>query len=549
METKLKNLYQRLIENRKHEVEGWHKDYKRFYNEVAEMRKRIKAGEGLSKKDEEFLLKLIFVKANGISSRGQSILSWDNFYTVIANKSFISTLQQLILEPNKDSFIAFAQEWPKQVGKNNPLLVNRVAGACTLDVCTVVDPKKFDTVFNWLIDEEIIPEYPKENGKDWFSKSTFLMKAIKSEFKNELKSGETDEFYLSIFVWEMHENMNKPFSLKKQVIMYGVPGTGKTYQAQQQTKLQFNNWKEEFAPGNDSFAHESQIEMVQFHPSFSYEDFIEGLRPILDDDGAAQLTLQNGIFKKFCRNAGKWEIDVYSIGLDKEWKDITIEDLKPHREKLPGDRWDYIFEISDSSKLVSEAVPPFYFIIDEVNRAELSRVFGELMFCLEYRGVEGKIKTQYANLNNDSTGMLKLEQGYFFFVPTNVYLMGTMNITDRSIESFDFALRRRFRWEEVSPDTWLLKRHLEGLREGWGALADNLENLNNKISDEPLLGSDYQIGHAYLMNLKYDKRETVSDIRERVWADSICPLLQEYLRGAGQGDGLIDSFWNAFEGE
>ncbi len=256
--------------------------------------------------------------------------------------------------------------------------------------------------------------------------------------------------------------------------------------------------------------------------------------------------MQNGVFKEFCRNAGKWEIDVCRLGLNRDWDSITIDDLRGYREKLSGDHWKYIFEISDSSKLVSDSVPPFFFIIDEINRAELSRVFGELMYCLEYRGVKGSIKTQYANLNNAQTGMLQTDQGYLFFIPTNIYLIGTMNNIDRSVESFDFALRRRFRWEEVNPDTGLLRYHLNQFCKTWLPLADNLERLNTQIAKEPLLGHDYQIGHAYLMNLKYATSLTVSEVRARVWDDCIQPLLREYLRGTGKEVELIDSFGKEF---
>ncbi|WP_236262354.1 AAA family ATPase [Proteus mirabilis] len=198
------------------------------------------------------------------------------------------------------------------------------------------------------------------------------------------------------------------------------------------------------------------------------------------------------------------------------------------------------------SKYQIQAVPPFFFIIDEVNRAELSRVFGELMYCLEYRGTRGCVKTQYANLNNEHTGMLKDAKGYLFFIPTNIYLIGTMNTIDRSVESFDFALRRRFRWEEVVPDMALLKYHLNQFCKAWLPLVDNLERLNELIAKEPLLGNDYQIGHAYLMDLKYATSLTVSEVRERVWDDCIRPLLQEYLRGTGKETELISSFGKAF---
>ena len=548
MKSRLKNLYKYLIENRKHEVKGWHDAYRDFYGQVEKIREGIKSGEGSSQTDEAFLKQLLYEKNNGIASRGQSVLSNNNFQSFIKNKDFISALEEFIQTPDKkENFQKFDAAWSAQGKSNNPVLVNRVAAACTLKVSTTVDSGKFNQVFSWLIREGIIPAYPAGEDQDWFSKNCFLLEIIKDEFSDELRDNKTDEFYLSQFVWKLYENLSNPFSLKKQIVKYGAPGTGKTYQARQQTSLLFDIWKEEFAP-NSSLTHESQIELVQFHPSFSYEDFMEGLRPILDGNGNAQLTLQNGVFKEFCRNAGKWEIDVYDLGLNRDWESITIDELRPHREKLSGDHWQYIFEISDSSKLVSDAVPPFFFIIDEVNRAELSRVFGELMYCLEYRGIKGSVKTQYANLNNKHTGMRQTDQGYLFFIPTNIYLIGTMNTIDRSVESFDFALRRRFRWEEVTPDTGLLRYHLNQFCNNWAPLADNLERLNTHIVKEPLLGHDYQIGHAYLMNLKYATSLTVKEVRERVWDDCIRPLLQEYLRGTGKEAELIDSFGKAFRG-
>ncbi|ANT65284.1 McrB family protein [Prosthecochloris sp. CIB 2401] len=545
MQSRLKNLYKYLIENRKHEVKGWHDAYREFCGQVEQIRERIKSGEGLSQTDEAFLKQLLYEKSNGIASRGQSVLSNENFQAFIKNKDFLSALEEFIQTPNKENFQKFDDAWSAQGKSNNPVLVNRVAAACTLEVSTTVDSGKFNQVFSWLIREGIIPAYPAEKDQDWYSKNIFLLKIIKDEFSNELRDNKTDDFYLSQFVWVLYENLSNPFSLKKQIVKYGAPGTGKTYQARQQTSLLFDIWKEEFAP-NSSLTHASQIELVQFHPSFSYEDFMEGLRPVLDGNGAAQLTLQNGVFKEFCRNAGQWEIDICGLGLDRDWESITIDELRPHSEKLTGDHWQYIFEISDSSKLVSDAVPPFFFIIDEVNRAELSRVFGELMYCLEYRGIKGGVKTQYANLNNEGTGMLQTDQGYLFFIPTNIYLIGTMNTIDRSVESFDFALRRRFRWEEVTPDTGLLRYHLNQFCKTWVPLADNLERLNTQIAKEPLLGHDYQIGHAYLMNLKYATSLTVAEVRERVWDDCIRPLLQEYLRGTGKEAELIGSFGKAF---
>ncbi|MEI7638241.1 MAG: AAA family ATPase [Syntrophus sp. (in: bacteria)] len=544
--SRLRNLYKYLIENRKHEVQGWHNAYTAFFVEVSSMRKLIKDGKKLSQSDDKpFLKELLYSRDNGVASRGQSVLSHNDFESFISNNDFLIALSNFILAPQQDNFKKFEEAWANQGKSNNPVLVNRVAAACTLEVSTTVDSGKFNQVFSWLAREKIIDDYPEDYDQGWFAKNQFLISAIKREFLSELKNEQTDEFYLSQFVWVLYENLANPFSLKKQVVKYGAPGTGKTYLARQQTSLLFDIWKEEFAP-NSAYTHNGQIEFVQFHPSFSYEDFMEGLRPILDGNGSSQLTLQNGIFKDFCCKAGKWEIDVYKLGLSTDWDSLTIEILLPYKEKLSGAHWNHIFELHDLLKFVADAVPPFFFIIDEINRAELSRVFGELMYCLEYRGVKGRVKTQYANLNNEKTGMLFEDQGYTFFIPSNIYLIGTMNTIDRSVESFDFALRRRFRWEEVMPDTGLLEYHLSEYQKAWIKLAENLESLNEQIAREPLLGYNYRIGHAYLMNMKYPTSLTLTEVRDRIWDDSIRPLLQEYLRGTGREHELISALGKAF---
>ena len=545
--SKLKNLYQYLIENSKHELKGWHDAYQEFYTQVKEVREHIKAGKSLMQDDgsfDDFLRKLLYDKNNGIASRGQSSLSKENFLSFIKNSEFVSALEQLIAETSIDSFRKFDEAWSNQRKGNNPVLVNRVAAACTLEVSTTVDIGKFNQVFSWLTEGKYIREYPGEDYS-WFAKNKFIIKEFHDEFSDEIENGITDKFYLSQLVWAIHENLSNTFSLKKQIIKYGPPGTGKTYKADQEAKLQLNIWKQEHAPSSN-FTPEGQIEFVQFHPSFSYEDFMEGLRPILDESGTAQLTLQNGIFKEFCRKAAKWEIDVFNLQLNQPWDSITIGKLSPYRGQLSEDHWQYIFDISDPEKKVSEAIPPFFFIIDEINRAELSRVFGELMYCLEYRGTQGRVKTQYANLNNENTGMIKTKQGYQFFIPQNVYLIGTMNTIDRSVESFDFALRRRFLWIEVLADTQLVRYNLGEKHKEWSNLAGNLEKLNDRIKSEPLLGHDYQIGHAYLMNLKYPTSLSLIDVRKQIWEDSIRPLLQEYLRGTGKEEDLITVLGEGF---
>ncbi len=128
-----------------------------------------------------------------------------------------------------------------------------------------------------------------------------------------------------------------------------------------------------------------------------------------------------------------------------------------------------------------------------------------------------------------------------------------MNTIDRSVESFDLALRRRFRWERSDPDINALRYHLKqrdskpgnALRP-WAGLAENLTSLNEQIRKTNILGADYEIGHAYLMNLRYPKTLNRSEVRQSVWEDAIRPLLEEYLRGSERGETLIPEFEKAF---
>ena len=149
--------------------------------------------------------------------------------------------------------------------------------------------------------------------------------------------------------------------------------------------------------------------------------------------------------------------------------------------------------------------------------------------------------------------MLTTSAGHSFFIPHNIYIIGTMNTIDRSVESFDLALRRRFRWERAEPDINALRLHLQkrdakpgNAAHPWAGLADDLVRLNECIGTEEILGEDYQIGHAYLMNLRYPPTLTHTELRRRIWDDSIRPLLEEYLRGSDKGKTLIPQFQKAF---
>ncbi|EMB64994.1 AAA family ATPase [Streptococcus mutans] len=244
----------------------------------------------------------------------------------------------------------------------------------------------------------------------------------------------------------------------KNLIFRGAPGTGKTYLARQIA--------EELTGGN-----EEQIGFVQFHPSYDYTDFVEGLRPV-SDKGQIGFKLQDGIFKKFCKKAKE----------------------NPNKK--------------------------FVFTIDEINRGEISKIFGELFFSIDpdYRGEKGAVSTQYANLH---------ETDEKFYIPENVYIIGTMNDIDRSVDTFDFAMRRRFRFVEIkAADTMgMWENNDEFDNDKIEEARIRLTNLNKAISNTEGLNSHYHIGPSYFLKLK----DLDYDI---LWSDYLEPLLKDYLRGS-----------------
>ena len=399
-----------------------------------------------------------------------------------------------------------------------------------------------------------------------------------------------------------------PYSRKliesKNIIFRGAPGTGKTYLAKQiAADIISDGYYDNYELLSDE--QKQQIEFVQFHPSYDYSDFVEGLRPRINE-GVMLFELQDGIFKKFVakaranyENSQKTpeiiakEIEVqeditsfldevefgvdqfqtmkgstfYISSIDGKYIYITIPennivnklsinivDIKKMLESGVDFKkvkdistffgktfnvqvYSYYFAIFQAIKksrkarikptVESEKLKKYIFIIDEINRGEISKIFGELFFAIDpgYRGRAGAISTQYSTMSSNEEK---------FYIPENVYIIGTMNDIDRSVDSFDFAMRRRFRFIEIKADS--TTDMLDGLT-NININLDSLENdtlkedalnrmerLNKAIVEVEGLNENYQIGAAYFLKLK------TLDFNQ-LWEDYLQPLLQEYIQG------------------
>jgi len=346
----------------------------------------------------------------------------------------------------------------------------------------------------------------------------------------------------------------------RQMILQGPPGTGKTYLARKLAEKLIGT-----SSGPVDVQKDFRCGFVQFHPSYDYVDFVEGLRPLRDANtsapGGIGFGLQNGVFKEFCRRAGVVERilagEPGNFASPPPWQKLEQGvDRYCGRAKEASRFWkSWILREKSTIKTrrdLIDGLPKFVFIIDEVNRAELSKVFGELMYALEpgYRGLEGKVKTQYSTMATEETFFTDPNDDWFF-VPSNVLVIGTMNDIDRSVEVFDFALRRRFGWKSLEVDRTLLTDVLSSmLRETvWKDRVSNLveraEKLNQKILLRDGLGARYAIGPAYFGKIAQYGNEGESAYN-KLWEFHLRPLLTEYVHGSDDEQKFVDECKEAF---
>ena len=465
----------------------------------------------------------------------------------------------------------------------------------------------------------------KTSWKFWIPKDSNIEEILSSLNNTNTRAKDMNDY--SNYISLLQKNYN--------LILNGAPGTGKTYLAKHiAAHIIFDGNVPENFEEHPKFI--EQCGFVQFHPSYDYTDFVEGLRPTRpNQDGNIGFERKDGIFKAFCKKTASQDANIsikpqvnlelvrktddnptsfmevyqklvndiksgnavlYSdfrskmttiklrvdringIDIIKFWKTKDFQnaqydylkriydyyysrgtfDIRDKRfedfVKIIGNTLDYSYYRGivqglldrtdrgtttkaplsslhvdrDKDYNVYLSPQPYIFIIDEINRGEISKIFGELFFSVDpgYRGVKGKVQTQYQNLITEDD---PFKEG--FYIPENVYIIGTMNDIDRSVECMDFAMRRRFTFKEITAEESARNMEL-------GAEAtERMMSLNNAISEIDGFNSSFHIGAAYFKGV---------DDFDALWELKLAGLFKEYLRGMPDAEESLEALKKAY---
>lgn len=555
-----------------------------------------------------------------VSSLQQGYFSRDERVELKNHWNEISPLLKVIADnqdvPQWNAYDRLANVIRQYTKKNMRAAVCRLAAALQPQLlCTIVNDTKLCKLYK-LMGKYVSEEIPLCKGS-LFQKSRVMCRL----FQSNLKDGNPME--IATYPWKilqlfesmeknnnnMGDNIKEKRTLLEKVhnlVFTGAPGTGKTYLAKQLAKQMIG------VETDDALDKSGQFAFVQFHPSYDYTDFVEGLRPTPENIG---FELKDGVFKEFCEKARKnledSQKDDEALSFEQQIEDKynqlidaiqndeinelclktgkkaviarvsksnnisfkrrvdeepstngvslprlkrlaakykAAEDLENLKNINQGIRdviggcnatwyWAILHHLYKTYGDVTDNVTAnkvdrknYVFVIDEINRGEISKIFGELFFSIDpsYRGEKGAVYTQYANMH---------ETDEKFYVPENVYIIGTMNDIDRSVESFDFAMRRRFVWQEITAEKSAENMNLSK------ECKDKMKSLNDKISGIEGLGSSYHIGGAYFLD---EDGAPIKDFEE-TWNLRLEPLLREYLRGMPNADNNLDELREAYE--